>query len=144
MKPMPAYRIEARRPILSPNHPQRKEPITVPAIPESATQAAGKDPFGFNGDFNPYSKVMPGITKASAVGFIISIITAIAIASSRPICAALRGTSSRALILIFDVILVFFIAIVLGYKPYKLANKPTMIAAMPNIIGMSMGIPTSL
>ena len=37
MKPMPAYRIDARRPIRSPSQPQRNDPRTVPTIPESAT-----------------------------------------------------------------------------------------------------------
>ena len=35
MKRIAASMIEARLPILSPNHPQRKDPTTVPEIPES-------------------------------------------------------------------------------------------------------------
>ncbi len=84
MKAMPAYRIEARRPIRSPNQPQRNDPRTVPVIPESATYATGMLPPGLSGDFNPYSIDMPGITNASAVGFMMSMMTASAIASSSP------------------------------------------------------------
>src|SRR5215831_21211303 len=72
MNPMPAYRIEARRPIRSPNQPQRNEPSTVPVMPNSASQAAGTLPPGLSGDFRPYSSVMPGMTNASAVGFMTS------------------------------------------------------------------------
>src|ERR1700686_1426334 len=69
IKPMPAYRIDARRPILSPSQPHRKDPTTVPTIPDNATHAAGTLPVGLSGDLSPYSSVIPGITKASAVGF---------------------------------------------------------------------------
>src|SRR6266704_1343914 len=74
IKPMPAYRIDARRPILSPNQPQRKDPMTVPTIPDNATHAEGTVP----------------------VGFITSMVTATAMVSRRPTWAQLRGASSSA------------------------------------------------
>ena len=53
-------------------------------------------PPGFKGDFSLYSCVIPGMTKASAVGFMMSIVIATAIVSSRPIWARLIGASSMA------------------------------------------------
>ena len=59
-------------------------------------------PPGLSGDFSPYSRVMPGMTNASAVGFMMSIITASAIASSRPTWVRLSGASSSALMRMRD------------------------------------------
>ena len=70
--------------------------MTVPTIPDNASHAAGTVPVGLSGDLSPYSKVMPGITKASAVGFMTSMVTATAMVSRRPTWAQLRGASSSA------------------------------------------------
>ena len=59
-------------------------------------------PVGLSGPLRPYSIVMPGITNASAVGFMMSIMTATAIVSSSPTWARLIGASSRALTRICD------------------------------------------
>jgi hypothetical protein len=46
---------------------------------------------------SPYSVVIPGITKASAVGFMMSIVTASIIVTTSPQCAGVSGASSSAL-----------------------------------------------
>ena len=68
----------------------------MPTIPESATEATGIVPPGLSGPLRPYSVVIPGITKASVVGFMMSIVTAIAIVTSRPMCARVIGVASSA------------------------------------------------
>src|ERR1700722_6451089 len=97
MKPTPAYRIEARRPILTPSQPQRKDPNTVLTMPDSATQPTGTVPVGLRGDLRQYSSVIPGITKARAVGFLTSIVKATAMVNNKPTCAQLSDASSSAL-----------------------------------------------
>src|SRR6266404_5123312 len=137
IKPIPAYRIDARRPILSPNQPHRKDPMTVPAMPDNASHAAGTVPVGLSGDLSPYSRVMPGITKASAVGFITSMVTATAMVSNRPTWAQLSGASSSALTRMFDAMR-DVTAVDGGYSPYKLAMNPMTIAPIPTSIGVSI------
>jgi hypothetical protein len=92
----PAIRIEDLRPILSPNHPHKKDPNTVPVIPDKGSKATGIIPSGFTGDLSPYSLAIPGTTKDKIVGFITSIVIAIAITNSNPICVLLIGASSSA------------------------------------------------
>ncbi len=99
MKMIPAIRMEARRPIRSPSHPQRKDPSTVPVIPQSGNKAAGTVPFGSTGDRSPYSFANPGSTNERVVGFITSIVTATAITTKSPICEELTDASSMARIL---------------------------------------------
>ena len=84
MKMMPANRIEALRPMRSPSQPHRNEPSTVPVMPESGRYATGTSPAGLSGERSPYSCAMPGTTNASVVGFMTSIVTAIAITTSSP------------------------------------------------------------
>ena len=69
----------------------------MPVIPASDTYATGIVPLGLSGPLSPYSVVIPGITKARAVGFMMSIVTAIIMVSIRPACARVSGASSRAL-----------------------------------------------
>src|SRR5207247_2269826 len=76
-KMMAARRIDARRPILSPNQPHRNDPHTVPAIPERGYRAMGRAwAVGFSGDFRPYSLAAPGAMNARVVGFITSMVMA--------------------------------------------------------------------
>lgn len=75
--------MDARRPILSPSHPHRNDPHTVPVMATNAIQTTGVVPTGSSGDSRPYSAAMPGMTNANAVGFMTSIVTARAIASSK-------------------------------------------------------------
>jgi hypothetical protein len=46
MNVIAAMRIEGRRPMRSPSQPHRKEPSTVPVIPERGSSAAGMLPVG--------------------------------------------------------------------------------------------------
>ena len=126
----------------SPSHPHMNDPSTVPVIPESAISAAGNVPPGFSGDFNPYSAVIPGMTNASAVGFMMSMVTAMAMTTSRPMWVRVMGASSSALTRMPEAASAAAPP-ERGYRPYRLAASPTMIAAMPHIMGASIGIPTS-
>ena len=60
------------------------EPRTVPVMPAKGSQATrGPGARRFAGVFRPYSLAMPGTTKDSWVGFMMSMVTATAITSSR-------------------------------------------------------------
>ncbi len=100
----------------------------------------GMVPAGFRGDLSPYSAVMPGMTKASAVGFMMSIVTATAIVSSRETWVQEIRASSSALTRIFEAS-AWLVAAERGYKPYKLAKSPTPMAAIPINIGVPIGMP---
>jgi hypothetical protein len=84
-----ASRIAARRPMRSAMTPQNTDPSVVPVSAHSRSHApldAGM----------PYSADMPGSTKPSVAGFIVSITNAIASTSIRPQCAGVSFASSIA------------------------------------------------
>src|SRR6185437_2261890 len=97
MNVIPAINMEDFLPILSPSHPQIKEPITVPVMPHNGSKATGILALGNNGDLKTYSLATPGTTNDKIVGFITSRVMATAITNKSPICVRLIGASSSAL-----------------------------------------------
>jgi hypothetical protein len=88
---------DARRPIRSPSQPHRNAPSTVPTIPDKGSRAIGRPwALGWRADLSPYSAAAPGATRARVVGFITSIVIAIAITTTRPRCAGVIGALSSA------------------------------------------------
>src|SRR5258705_1596130 len=70
MKMMPAYRIEARRPMPSPSQPHINDPITVPEMPESGSQAAGTSPHRLSRGHLTHSSSIPRSSMTHASRFI--------------------------------------------------------------------------
>lgn len=64
------------------------EPTTVPEMPASGYSAIGSpSEFGFSAERSPYSSAAHGATNASVVGFITSIVIAVAITRMSSTCA---------------------------------------------------------
>ena len=134
--------MEALRPILSPNQPHRKEPMTVPLMPDRGYRAIGRAwAVGLSGDLRPYSLAAPGAMNASVVGFITSMVTAAAITSRSPMCAGLIGASSMARTLMLETN-PLLISDSLGNRPYAVAATPMRIRPMPAMKETSGVLPT--
>ncbi|HZR48547.1 MAG TPA: hypothetical protein VFB06_03430 [Streptosporangiaceae bacterium] len=140
MNNVAANKIEARRPIRSPSHPQISDPATVPAMPTSGYSPTGSAcACGFSGPFSPYSTSAPGITNANAAGFIPSIVTATAITISSPRCAGRSGASSSGAIL--TVLSSGLAWRPRGNNPYAASTKPRNIVAIAASIRFVTAIP---
>ena len=123
----------------SPSQPHRNEPSTVPVRPNSGSSATGQSPPGFSADFSPYSLPIPGATNDSEIGFIASIVTAVVITTTRPMCARRNGASCAARTRTSpdrrDA------ASPRGTSPYAVAARPRTISTMPMVIGASISMP---
>ena len=135
----PASRIDARRPIRSPSQPQSSEPSTIPVSAHRGSQATGTSPSGLSGDRSPYSRVMPGITNPSVVGFITSIVTAAAMTRSNMTWVRRIGASSSARTR--TRVSRSGSGPPRGTRPYAVSARPARMSAIPAFIGPSIGIP---
>jgi hypothetical protein len=58
----------------------------VPEIATNGSSETGSPPCGEAGDFSPYSLVMPGATNDKVIGFMMSMVSAIARTTSMATC----------------------------------------------------------
>ncbi len=139
-KSSPANKIADRRPIRSANQPHAHDPTTVPVMPASGSQATGTWPAGLVADLRPYSAAMPGATKASVAGFMLSMMIAVDMTSRSARCRSRIGASSSARRRM-PAAACRIRPEARGVSPYSAAGSPAMISAIPASIAASGCMP---